>query len=175
MLFLDIEASGFDGYPVEIGVARVRPDGSVGSDSRLLSHGPWIEMAELWDPEAEKVHKISRQELVSQGRSLEEVRTWLEAEAQDRMVFIDSAYDARWLSWLYPRPIQAPRFSLAHVSIAFNGPGMDPVRRTRGWEAFQLGPVPHRAALDAERWARLYVDSLAQGAPVWSPAADEKV
>jgi hypothetical protein len=94
--FMGFEPSslGRHGYPIE--VAWVFEDGS--SESYLVSP---IEKWTKWDPAAEAIHGISRQQLVAEGVATEIVARRLVDALQGHHVLASRASrDGRWLSLL---------------------------------------------------------------------------
>jgi hypothetical protein len=94
---IDIEASGFGrgSYPIEIGF--VLPDGR--GDCMLIRPTElWLH----WDPGAESLHHITRDQLFRYGKPIEEVIDRLEAQLRGKTVYSDGwGNDYSWLSALY--------------------------------------------------------------------------
>lgn len=94
--FIDFEASslGRHGYPIE--VAWVFEDGC--SDSFLISP---IETWTDWDPAAQAIHGISREQLATEGRATEEVASRLVDALHGHRIFASApSWDGKWLSLL---------------------------------------------------------------------------
>lgn len=94
--FIDFEASslGRHGYPIE--VAWVFEDG--GSESFLISP---IEAWTDWDPGAEKIHGITREQLGASGVAADVVARRLLEALQGHEVFASApSWDGKWLSAL---------------------------------------------------------------------------
>jgi hypothetical protein len=108
---LDIEASGFgrDSYPVEVGF--VLPDGS--TFCTLIRPAPdWTH----WDPEAERLHRISLQTIVEHGRDVVEVAQQLNERLAGRTLYCDGwANDYVWLSVLFEAAGLTPAFKLDNL------------------------------------------------------------
>jgi hypothetical protein len=98
MVFLDFEASGLedDSWPIEIGVAWVNEDFSIGSQSHLIRpHESWP--LDLWNFDSEKIHK-TRMSLLSAARPAAEVATWANDFLQEKVLVSDNpAYESAWL------------------------------------------------------------------------------
>lgn len=94
--FVDIEASGLGpaSYPIEIGLAL-----STGGppDARLVRPAAhWT----FWDPDAERLHGISRETLLEHGTPLTEVAAWLRDRLDGVPVYLEHAEDFGWLQTL---------------------------------------------------------------------------
>jgi len=173
--FIDFEASslGRDGYPIE--VAWVFEDG--GSESFLIApREEWTD----WDPAAEAIHGLTREQLVSDGVATEIVAERLVAALQGHEVYASApSWDGKWLSKLlraggFPRhtvrltDTDVGLFDLAGALLAPFVPSSEIHRATRKIiaeaEDHVAGrPHAHRALPDAElereRW--LIVSQLA--------------
>lgn len=108
---LDIEASGFgrDSYPVEVGF--VLSDGQ--TYCTLIRPAPgWTH----WDPEAEKVHRISLATVVQHGRDVVEVATQLNERLRGLTLYCDGwAHDYAWLNVLFEAAGLTPSFKLDNL------------------------------------------------------------
>lgn len=108
-IILDVEASGFGrgSYPIEIGL--VLPDGT--PHCFLVAPArTWT----AWDPEAEKVHGISREVLETYGRPLQEVAWRLNELLRDKTVYSDAwAFDMSWLGKLFDAANMPQSFRVA--------------------------------------------------------------
>ncbi len=173
--FIDFEASslGRHGYPIE--VAWVFEDGR--SESFLIAP---IEKWTDWDPAAEAIHGISREQLTSEGVQAERVAQRVLADLQGHDVFASApSWDGKWLSRLlraggFPRhavrltDTDLGLFDLASALLAPFVPSSDIHRATRkilasAEDRFSGRRHAHRALPDAElereRW--LVVSRLA--------------
>lgn len=165
MIFLDCEASGLLGYPIEIGFARVLPDRSITSAARLIRHDEWLDELQLWDWQAEGLHGITRPHLVEHGQPVGAVARWLNDQLAGRLVVIDSELDRRWVDMLMVAAGVDRQFGFVDVAEAFAGDEVD--RQAYGVLVQDLYERrAHRAAADAEQWAEVYVNSLGYGWPV---------
>lgn len=165
MIFLDCEASGLMGYPIEIGFARVLPDRSITSAARLIRHDEWLDELPLWDWQAEALHGISRADLVEHGQPVGAVARWLNDQLAGHLVAIDSEFDQRWVDMLMSAAGVDRQFGFIDVVEAFAGDEVD--RQAVSVLARDLSERRvHRAAADAEQWAEIYVNSLGYGWPV---------
>ena len=108
---LDIEASGFgrDSYPIEVGF--VLPDGE-SFCSLIRPATGWTH----WDPEAERVHHISRETLFKHGRGLDEVAALLNDRLAGRTVYSDAwSHDYTWLAVLFEAAGTTPSIKLDNL------------------------------------------------------------
>ncbi|HKV38252.1 MAG TPA: hypothetical protein VJX67_03500 [Blastocatellia bacterium] len=164
--FLDFEASSLSdrSYPIE--VAWSMEDGSI--ESHLISPATILEWDD-WDPEAEKVHRLSRVEIVRNG----ERPTWVSARMNERLsgktVYTDApAFDGFWLSRLFTGSGGGePGFDLANAenlivqAIAIcDGIAVRAEARVRieamKLEARRRCPGRHRAAWDVQYLVELW-------------------
>lgn len=66
LVVMDFEASALtlDSYPIEVGVAiATTPSSSIETWSSLIAPAPDWDLASHWDPDAERIHGISRWDL----------------------------------------------------------------------------------------------------------------
>lgn len=165
MIFLDCEASSLVGFPIEIGFARVLPDRSIVTDARLARHDEWLDEMQLWDWQAEQIHRITRANLMEFGRPVVEVARWLNGELAGRLVLIDSPKDQIWVDMLFTVAGMVRDFSFADVIDTVRA-GDEVDREAFAKLIWDLGDRrPHRAAEDARLWAEAYAGSLGYGWP----------
>jgi hypothetical protein len=161
-VFLDFEASslGDDSYPIEVGWAA--EDGS--AEAHLIKPAAsWTD----WDPAAEAVHRIPREELQRLGEPHGRVaRRMLEVLGEHKLFASAPSWDGKWMSVLL-RAAGLPRHALrlkgsdeAHRGAAreiLRGhvPGdkleaiaADILKTVR--RCIAAGPPPHRALPDAQ-------------------------
>lgn len=152
---IDVEASGFGrgSYPIEVGL--VLADGS--RHCYLIAPArTWT----AWDDEAERIHGISRDMLLTHGRSLTDVAWRLNGLLHNKTVYSDAwAFDMSWIGKLYDAAGQPQRFRIADIADL-----VDERQRSRWHQVKQqvieeLGLCRHRASGDArilqETWLRL--------------------
>lgn len=159
-IIIDVEASGFGkgSYPVEVGV--VLPDGS--RHCYLISPARnWT----FWDEQAERIHGISRDALLTHGRPLQDVAWRLNELLRNKTVYCDAwSFDMSWLGKLFDAANMSQTFRVADIAEL-----MDEDQRNR-WHAVkqqvadELGLRRHRASGDArilqETWRRLRLSAL---------------
>ena len=94
---IDVEASGFGrgSYPIEVGLAFADQQ----AEGYLIRPAPdWTH----WDPAAERVHGISRAQLLAEGRTVVEVAALLNGRLAGNRVFSDAwSFDLSWVGRLY--------------------------------------------------------------------------
>lgn len=177
-VFLDFEASslGEGGFPVE--VAWVFEHGR--SETHLIRPAPdWTE----WDPEAQAIHRISREQLEAEGADHADVAARMLDQLSGHALYVTApSWDGQWLSRLL-RAAGLPRHALrlkdsdeAHREAALNvlevlGVRDDPEAVAERLIAqARLNVLPktpaHRALADAEaeRQVCLEVQRLAREA-----------
>lgn len=182
IVFVDIEASGLvNGYPIEIGYAR--SDGRVGA-ILIRPHAEWLtDLA--WDPNAEYLHSLPPDLLLSKGTPIDDAVDALNAALAGCRCISDSpSNDWRWLSLLLEFYDRGPReftFDMLTnpaepllLGLA-DGLGVPPDRvrdilRTTGAQ------VAHTAAGDAAAWAAAHEaistgDDITQILPRWRERA----
>ena len=108
--FLDFEASGLgtDGFPIQVAWGR---DGRV-AECWLIRPEPAWRLDEGWDPAAERIHGIHREQL-PEGRPAEWVAARMNAQLRGASVYADGLpYDRIWLDQLFACSGQACEFLL---------------------------------------------------------------
>ena len=110
-VFYDCEASSIGGVPIEIGCAFAdRASGEIASESNLIKPPPHRNLALVWNPDAEKLHKITREELYAHGRTPIEITDRMKKMLAGRELFSDHPLDdERWwfMIWEAPKPMLA--------------------------------------------------------------------
>ena len=142
---LDIEASGFGrrSYPIEVGY--VMRDGRTRC---TLIHPPahWTH----WDPDAEQVHRISRDTLLRHGRPPDEVARMLNDDLAGLTVYCDGwGHDYPWLAALFDEADMAPAFKLESVRTLLDEEHLALLPDLQRRALQQLGVDRHRASTDA--------------------------
>ncbi len=160
-IIIDIEASGLEsgGYPIEIGVAM--PDG--GAHCYLIQpYNDWT----YWAPDAEKLHRLSRETLVRFGMDGGYVARQLNQLLEGQTVYTDSwADDSRWLALLFERAGILQKFHLEHlmkITTEIQSEVWDVVCEQ---VVHELGLKRHRASADAKiiqaTWLKTRLDKQA--------------
>jgi hypothetical protein len=155
-IIIDVEASGFGqgSYPIEIGL--VLPDGTPHCFLVAPERG-WTD----WDPEAERVHGISREVAVCHGRPVSEVAWRLNALLRAKTVYSDAwSFDMCWIGKLYDAAHERQRFRIAPLHELVAQDGLERWDQTRDQVVHDLALKRHRASGDArilqETWRRLH-------------------
>ncbi|MES2032587.1 MAG: hypothetical protein V4466_00300 [Pseudomonadota bacterium] len=154
---IDFEASCLPAfgpsYPIE--VALVAVDGEVLVSALIQPHPTWSGMA--WDPAAERLHGVSRDQLAAEGRPAFEVIMDLNHAARGMRVVSDSGLDEVWLQRLYAATGVPAAFDIAPIGELLapevaGAPGPDPIADAAECAYFRF-PRMHRATPDAQRLA----------------------
>lgn len=160
---LDVEASGFGrgSYPIEVGL--VEPAGTVFC-SLIHPEPDWLH----WDPEAERVHGISRDILLQHGKA----PAWVAAEINARLcgqtVYCDAwAHDYPWLARLFDSVDMVPTFQLQDLRCLLSEQEAARWHLVREQVREELKLERHRASSDARvlQMALLRLKTQAQAQP----------
>lgn len=162
LIFADCEASGlqFLSYPIEIGWAWAERTHVEARSLLIRPTTEWLGWNTGWNDDAERLHGISLEKLLSEGLDPADACRKLNHDWQGEEVAFDTgpaAHDFRWVSILYKAAAADPGFTLAQLSsdlciLAY-------ARMLRVPEAIvlrldRLAPKQtHRAAQDAAHWA----------------------
>ncbi|MCG8535580.1 MAG: hypothetical protein MI808_10840 [Pseudomonadales bacterium] len=155
-IILDIEASGFGSgsYPIEVGVAM--PDGSL-HIWLIKPPAHW----QHWQPEAENIHGISREQLGREGQPLEEVANELNQLLKGKTVYSDGwGVDRSWLALLFHEAGRFQRFKLDSIYTLLNEAQLDSWEQNRQAVLETTGMEPHRAGTDALIIQKTYLYSV---------------
>jgi hypothetical protein len=143
---LDMEASGFgrDSYPIEVGY--VLPDGQTYC-SLIRPLPDWTH----WDPQAERVHRITLATLQSNGRNVAEVAQHLNDQLHGQIMYCDGwAHDYTWLATLFEAAQMTPSFRLENLRVLLSE------REAAYWDILkrqvtqEMRVQRHRASSDAK-------------------------
>lgn len=159
ILCLDFEASALarGSWPIEVAVADCTSGATRSWLIRPLD--VWL-AADVWDPAAQAVHGIAREELLASGLPVEQVAQELADACRDGLVLADGGvHDRYWLAVLYDAIGREPPFALGDfhdhaVALALRA-ARDPQRAIASseLEAQIRFPRTHRAAADARSLA----------------------
>ena len=164
-VFYDCEASCIGGLPIEIGWAFVdMSTGEIHSESHLVKPPLYWDMEPVWDPDAEKLHEISRNQLIAHGLPPVEIARRMNEVLAGRELFSDGpADDERWLRIIFDDAGLDPAFTIRrfHANVL-----TAELAAKLGWdsaafeaaksEAARLSPRKHRAEADARHLAMLW-------------------
>lgn len=158
-VFMDCEASGLRSHSVPVEIAVAFADGR--TEAMLVRPtADWLEHAQ-WDPTAEKIHKIPREEIMA-APTVEQVIVWLDRVIQPGMhVLSDNpSYEAMWCQRLYKAAGRDLPFQVLDWSSLMNGL-FQAAQATQAQASAIMErvaadyPAPHRAAPDALRMAMM--------------------
>lgn len=147
---LDIEASGFGArsYPIEVGY--VTGDGRAGC-MLVRPADEWTH----WDPEAERLHGISRATLLTHGHPAQDVVARLNRELAGQTVYCDGwAHDYAWLAVLFEQVERSPAFRLESINALLDDAALARLDAARREALAQMGLQRHRASNDARALQR---------------------
>lgn len=142
---IDIEASGFgsNSYPIEVGV--ILPNRS----TCCYIIKPCTEW-DFWDPEAERVHCISRELLLQHGASPESVAIELNLLLKGQTVYSDAwGHDSSWLGKLYHAVSLPMLFRMESIRYLMSEQQSELWHDTKAEVERELQLPRHRASSDA--------------------------
>lgn len=145
IITLDIEASGLssDSYPIEIGV--VLPDNS--SWCHLIKPA---ESWNHWNQEAQKLHHITQENLLSHGKDIRAIAESLNDLLNDKIAYSDCwVLDDRWLQKLYAEARLTPSFRLRDIMHILKEDDFMHWETIKSTIAKELNIERHRATNDA--------------------------
>lgn len=154
--FLDVEASGLRrpcSYPIEVAWTD-----SLGNSDEFLIRP--IDSWSHWDKQAEALHGITRDQLISEGITVIEAASRLNDMLGVERVYCDAlSFDGFWLDRLFKAAGMERSFLLADVFELYGALGAE----LAGEMVRKLMEIPatHRAREDAERYATAYREVVA--------------
>jgi len=151
--FIDIEASGLGpkSWPVEIGWAFVAGP----AEAMLVRPSPgWDDAA--WNPAAEALHGLTRDQLRAEGVDAATVCRRLNEVLSGARVYSDAPdFDGAWLYRLFAAAGLSPRFRLRHIVDLL--PALEVAAVGDLFErAAETAPVTHRAGPDSLHLQAVY-------------------
>lgn len=164
-VFYDCEASSLAGFPIEVGWAYVDlPSMQIRSEAYLIRPPDHWWSKFVWDPEAEKLHKIPPQTLLHDGCPPRDVASAMNAALRGRQLYSDSpAYDGPWLRSVFEDAGLLPAFALPETSAVVI---LERLARAQSIDqhmfqrikaaADTIEPHRHRAETDARHLAVLW-------------------
>ncbi|HET8710614.1 MAG TPA: hypothetical protein VFM32_04520 [Spongiibacteraceae bacterium] len=157
-IVLDIEASGLGrgSYPIEVGY--VLEDGH--SRCFLVKpRGDW----QMWDRNAERLHGISRAQLLMRGVDVVTVAETLNRELGGMTVYTDAwGNDQSWLALLFDCAERVQGFRLQALTALLDESQLKIWSDTRRVVERELALGRHRASSDARILQQTYLRTLAQ-------------
>lgn len=152
LIVVDFEATALstDGYPIEVGMAiAISANSPIETWSTLIKPDPCWLIDDQWDPDAERVHKISRWSLRHGLPPAEALRELNSRVPSGAAVWCDGGYyDAAWLATLAQAADCKPAFELRDLIQAIS---TDFQLQRRFREVRSSDAKPHRAGPDARR------------------------
>jgi hypothetical protein len=155
---------------VSVGIARL--DGT-SREVLVLPPPSWSDSP--WDTRATEMHGIDRRRLMREGRDVEEVASWLNAECAGCLVLSDApGWDATWLAMLFRAARMLPAFqlgdsteaSLLAVAARMRGAAYAAVMAEHGRiRAAVLRDYPHLHRADADALSLAMLHRAASGLP----------
>jgi hypothetical protein len=157
-IIIDIEASGFDpmSYPIEVGLA-------LASGKRFSSLVLPLKQWTHWDAEAEKLHKINQQTLLSHGKPIQQVAENLNKLLAGETVYSDGwVVDKPWLDLLFFEAGLKMDFYLSPIELILSEPQMEIWHTVKTEMLEQSDKVRHRACSDAWIIQQTYIKTAQQ-------------
>jgi len=159
-VFYDFEASGLDGFPIEVGWAFVDDQKRIVSDSSLILPDPKWNLASNWDEDAEQIHGIPLKHVMEKGTPPRQVTQLLNRALAGSDLYSDSLFDQKWMAQLFEAAGIKPAFTLQdkpapilieefRAELGFNEDDVVGLYRTLDHKA----PHLDRAKPDARHWA----------------------
>ena len=142
---LDIEASGFgrDSYPIEIGY--VLPDGG-GYCTLVRPEATWTH----WDEEAQRLHGITRDNMLLHGRPALEIARHLNLVLRGQTVYTDGwANDYSWIGTLFDVADLSPAFHIENLRALLTDSDAARWHQVKDQLEHELNLQRHRASSDA--------------------------
>lgn len=162
--FIDFEASSLDAdsFPVEIGWCGVDPSHS--SSEIIQPHPTWVDRR--WDLEAEKLHRLGREKIVTEGSRPAIAFAHAEAALRNARIFSDApSWDQHWLDELALAALGRSQMRGRRMTISPVEELWGVIARRRGIGAADVldianqvseaMPSLHRAGTDASRLASI--------------------
>ncbi len=144
-LIIDVEASGFgpSSYPIEIGV--VLNDG-VKFCTLIQPAKGWTH----WDKEAENMHGISRDILMTHGQPIDQVADHLNRMLKGMTLFSDGwVVDKTWIATLFHAAARDMQFSVSPLEMILSEQQMAVWHETKDRIIAEMNITRHRASHDA--------------------------
>lgn len=152
LIVIDFEASALatDAYPIEVGIAIAdTPTSDPVVWSTLVSPAPSWKIDQQWDPDAERIHGITRWELrdgLTARKAMDELNQRIPNGVK---VWCDGGhYDKAWLEALSQAADLAPSFELRDLSTDWRCAAQ---LRECFMQLLASTRAPHRADQDAAR------------------------
>jgi len=169
-VFYDFEASGLEGFPIEVGWACVQQTPAVlASEGYLIRPALDWNAAENWDTEAEQLHGLTLDLLLREGKPPTTVALRMNEALRNRSLFADSPFDEGWLSQLFDAAGLLPTFHIRRTAPEVLVRQFAADQRLPSAAVDQAiicaqrdHPQVHRAVQDAYYWAAVWLMLLRQ-------------
>lgn len=151
--FIDLEATGLSArsWPIEVGWC-----GLAGAPEAMFIRPAEQWPVDAWDPEAEALHGIALETLVSDGVAASEVCERLNTALGDKVVYSDAPdWDGFWLYRLFQAARMRQQFVLSDFYDLFVGVDRQTIERLIA-DADKTAPRLHRASADVLHMLTLY-------------------
>jgi len=142
---IDIEASGFGvhSYPIEVGVVKA-------SGERFCCLIKPTSLWQHWDPQAQRLHRISREMLLRIGQDVQAVCHQLNAFMSNETAYSDGwVVDQPWLIKLFDAAQISMQFRLSPLENILNEGQMALWQHTKDSLLAKQAQARHRASFDA--------------------------
>jgi hypothetical protein len=163
LAIIEVASSGLgaDSYPIAVAWRMLRG----GPEQHLLIRP--IDAWRGWQRDAEKIHKLTRQRLLDEGRPVDEVASALTRDLGQAKIFSDTVgLDQAWLDLLFGAVPGTRGLSLRRYSELFAG--VAPRDLEQAIEAVQIEPTPHALIADLRRRvlvAERYLTEMSRATP----------
>lgn len=172
-IFYDFEASGLNGFPIEIGWAYVDSKSvSIVAEGHLIRPAIEWDTAEDWDADAEQLHGITLDLLMREGKPAHAVASRVNEALRNRSLFADSPFDEGWLLQLFEAAGLSPTFQVRRTAPEVLAREFAADRRLPSAAVDQAILCAqrdhlqvHRAVRDACYWAAVWLMLLRQAEP----------
>jgi len=150
---IDLEASGFGrgSYPIEVGFALENRD----IHSFLIKpENDWTH----WSEEAEQIHGISRERLLAEGMSIEDIALKLNEMLRGQTLYSDAwSFDSSWIGRLFDSAGIVQRFRIETINKLLKPDQVEFWHPTKEAVLQELGLKAHRAAIDVQVLQETYL------------------
>lgn len=172
-VFYDCEASGLNGFPIEIGWAYVHSkSATIVAEGHLIRPAIEWNTAEGWDTDAEQLHGLTLDLFVREGKTAHAVASRVNEALRNRSLFADSPFDEGWLFQLFDAAGLSPTFQVRRTAPEVLARQFAVEQRLPYAAVDQAivsaqrdHPQMHRAVRDAYHWAAVWLMLLRQAEP----------
>lgn len=152
-LIIDLEASGFGrgSYPIEVGFALENRD----IHSFLIRpEDDWTH----WSEEAEQIHGITREQLLKDGMSIEDIALKLNEMLRGKTLYSDAwSFDSSWIGRLFDSAEIVQRFRIDTINKLLKPEQVEFWHPTKETVLEELGLKAHRAGIDVQVLQETYL------------------